>query len=145
MSVEEEKPAASFIAPAYPHMGKLEKEIWDRFLMTTNLTFTKIEYDVRVGPGNPPAAPLPPDIAAMWDALTKLRIDAVGYRKTEIWIFEVKVRAGRSALGQVDSYLYWFRKERNPSLPTQAAIVCKYVDNNIVEVAMAKNIWIFQV
>jgi hypothetical protein len=145
MSAEEEKPASTFIAPSYPHMGKLEKEIWDRFLMTTNLTFTKIEYDVRVVPGNPPVAPLPPDIQAMWDALTKLRIDAVGYRRSEIWIFEVKVRAGRSALGQLDAYLYWFRKERNPSVPIQLAIVCKVVDNNVREVALAKNIWIFQV
>ena len=143
--IEEEKPAWKFIQPRYPHMGPIEARIWSAFLEGTDLTFTKIEYDVRVGPGNMPSYSLPEDIANMWKSLTQLRIDAVGHRVGEIWIFEVKPRAGRSGLGQLLAYKTWYQHDYKPMKPIRLGIVCQEIDQNMIEVYKSYGIDIFQV
>ena len=136
-------PAIEWIRPRYPHMGPIEAMIWTDFLRKTNLEFINIEYDVKVGPGNIP--PGMEDIAREtgFDILTKLRIDAVGETKNEIWVFEVKYRAGRSALGQLIAYADWFMYEYSPKKPLRLAVVCRQVDNNMIEPFRRRGIEIF--
>jgi len=153
--------------PKYPHMGPKEAQIWDRFLATTNLKFIKIEYDVRVGPGNTPRYlierwrheyelykkgkisreeyQLTENIVKMARQLTQLRIDAVGETENEIWIFEVKGRAGRSALGQLLSYQYWYLRQFSPRKRVRLGIVCIDFDRNLLPLFEMHNITIFKV
>ena len=151
----------------FPHMGPMESKIWHKFLATTDLRFEKIEYDVRVGTGFIPKwleeeyriklelfrkgmisrrdFELTEATLKSVSALTKLRIDAVGYTKDAIWIFEVKPRAGRSALGQLESYYYWFIRQYRPTKPVRLACVCIEVDPNLVPIFNARGIRIFKV
>ncbi|MCD6590287.1 hypothetical protein J7K74_03850 [Candidatus Woesearchaeota archaeon] len=126
-------------------MGPMEKVIWDKFLLTTPLKFIKIEYDVRVGPGYVPKEKYPEYIIRMAKALTQLRIDAVGHQKERIWIFEVKPRAGRSALGQLESYRYWYIKDYKPTKPVQLAVVAYYIDPNLEPIFEHRGIYVFLV
>ena len=155
------------VIPRYPHMGPKESEIWHKFLATTNLNFIRIEYDVRVGTGFIPEFLWREykrkkelyekgiityrefrEIEAIIEsisALTKLRIDAVGETDKHIWIFEVKPRAGRSALGQLESYYYWYIRQYRPRKPVRLAVVCIEVDPNLVPIFRSRNIEIFKV
>jgi len=139
------RPAREFVRPSYPHMGPYESEIWQRFLLTTDMRFIKIDYDVRVGPGYDPGEQYPENIRKMAIALTQLRIDAVAETPNEIWIFEVKPRAGRSALGQLEAYGYWYLRQYRPTKLVRLAVVCREVDPNMVEVFRERGIHIFKV
>lgn len=134
-----------FIRNRYPHMGPKEAEIWTRFLLTTKMRFIDIWYDVRVGPGFDPGPTYDETIRRMAIQLTQLRIDAVGETEHEIWIFEVKPRAGRSALGQLTSYAYWYMRQKKPSKPLRLAVVCEDVDPNMPDVYRSRGIEIFKV
>jgi len=151
----------------YPHMGPEESRIWHKFLAMTSLRFINIEYDVRVGTGFIPKwleeeyktklelynkglisrkeLELTEATIKSVSALTKLRIDAVGETEREIWIFEVKPRAGRSALGQLESYYFWFIRQRRPTKPVRLACVCYEVDPNLEPIFASKGIRIFRV
>lgn len=78
-------------------------------------------------------------------ALTQLRIDAVCETEDAIWIFEIKPRAGRSALGQLESYHYWYVRQYRPSKPVRLAVVCYEVDKNLEPIFQSKGIYIFRV
>jgi len=134
-----------FWRPRYPHMSPTEQAIWDSFLKITKLEFIRVEYDVRVGPGYVPEWLKAPNLVKMSKMLTQLRIDAVGETKDEIWIFEVKPRAGRSALGQLESYGYWYIMQLAPRKPVRLAVVCRFIDPNMVEVFEARGISVFMV
>lgn len=151
----------------YPHMGPEESLIWHKFLATTPLDFIRIEYDVHVGTGYVPSS-----LYEEWrqkrklyekglitreeleeveaviksvTALTQLRIDAVCETEDAIWIFEIKPRAGRSALGQLESYHYWYVRQYRPSKPVRLAVVCYEVDKNLEPIFQSKGIYIFRV
>lgn len=162
-----EKPAHTFIRLRYPHMGPEEARIWTEFLRKTDMKFIRIDYDVRVGTGYVPKylidqleyykrmarinrkfqkdLELTRAIIKSVSSLTKLRIDAVGETNNEIWIFEVKPRAGRSALGQVEAYGYWYVKQFKPRKVVKLAIVCRDVDPNLVPIFEARGIYVFNV
>jgi len=155
------------ILPRYPHMGPQEAIIWHKFLAMNILDFIKIEYDVRVGTGYLPKwlemeyedkvrlyekglitrkeLEVTEAIIKSVTSLTKLRIDAVGETKDAIWIFEVKPRAGRSALGQLESYYYWYVRQYRPRKPVRLACVCYEVDPNLEPIFRSKGIYIFKV
>ena len=155
------------VVPRYPHLGPEEAKIWHKFLATTDLNFIKIEYDVHVGTGYIPDYLMKEylrrkeqyekgiitykefhEIEAVVKsitALTQLRIDAVGETEKNIWIFEVKPRAGRSALGQLESYHYWYVRQFRPSKPVRLAVVCYDDDKNLEPIFQSKGIEVFRV
>jgi len=155
------------VIPRYPHMGPEESKIWHKFLSITDLNFIRIDYDVHVGTGYLPEYLMREylrrkeqyekglityrefrEIEAVIEsitALTQLRIDAVGETDKHIWIFEVKPRAGRSALGQLESYHYWYIRQYRPTKPVRLAVVCYEVDANLEPIFRSKGIEIFKV
>ena len=88
----------------YLHMMPVEVPLWERFLSEHQEYFDSFSYDVHVGEGIPANPLWPENIKAMAKYVTQKRIDAVGYRKGEVWIIEVKPDAGLSAIGQLLSY-----------------------------------------
>ena len=139
----EELPTVHFLAPSYPALGPGESWIWDEFLSKSDLKFMGMFYNVRVGPGAPVSPEDPEVIKRMWKDLTRLRIDAVGLRSDELWIFEVKWRAGKTMLGQLEGYGIHILRELRPKLKVVLAGVCKEVDPNYVDIFRMKAIRIF--
>lgn len=115
----------------YPHLSTEDIGIWERFLDSYAGAYRAFDYDVRVGEGEEPLPTLEPKYRAMAKALTQKRIDAVGYRDNEIWIFEVKPRAALSALGQIISYTELYILTFNPTETIVPAVVCEMVDRDV--------------
>jgi len=155
------------VLPRYPHMGPHESIIWHKFLAMSPIRFIRIEYDVKVGTGFIPKwleeeyrvkldlyrkglisrreLELTEATIRSVSSLTKLRIDVVAETEKEIWIIEVKPRAGRSALGQLESYYWWYLRQYKPSKPVRLACVCYEVDPNLKPIFDAKGIRVFTV
>ena len=64
-------------------------ELWRKFLKLYEDRFDKFWYNVRVGAGTRPPLATSPEMQRMWWATTCLRIDVVGERPGESWVFEV--------------------------------------------------------
>lgn len=92
--------------------------LWNKYLADHGHEFTSFDYDVKVGEGIQPIEPVPANMAKDFVELTKKRIDAVGYMENGVTLFEIKPRAGSSALGQLLTYqsLYKLSYPNNPIL-----------------------------
>lgn len=88
----------------FVHMSQLDKAIWLRYLMAGGSQFAPFIYDLRVGDGvKMPTGSTDFDIRAAL-ALTTKRIDAIAFHANRVRIYEVKQRAGLSAIGQLVGY-----------------------------------------
>lgn len=85
--------------------------IWEHFIFNSPGYFDAVDYDVKVGKG----MELPPDAEEPYKSdmkyLSKKRIDVVGYRNSDIYIIEIKPRAGLQALGQAKGSAELYRIE----------------------------------
>ena len=115
----------------YPHMSIDDIPVWEKFLEGYASYYESFDYDIRVGEGEEPLPSLEPKYQEMARALTQKRIDAIGYRDNEIWIFEVKPRAAISALGQIISYTDLYYLTHQPSETIIPAIICNSVDSDV--------------
>ena len=115
--------ATKWIRTHYPHMLEDEARIWTKFLQTTELDFTKIDYDVHLGAGLLPLPTDPEYMRRLLSAVTKKRVDAVGETAEDIWIFEVKPRIGMIALGQLVNYVELYQAEYRPTKAIMLAAV----------------------
>ena len=129
----------------YAHMLPGETEIWDRFLAVTTIPFTRFDYDVHVGE-TPVVDPNTPDyLVPMIEAVYRKRIDAVGFTDHEIWLFEVKQRAGLSAMGQVLAYKALYVKDFRPRLPIKMGVVCELKSTDVDYLYSQHDIAVFMV
>jgi len=97
--------------PKYPHMLPIEVEIWDRFAREHAEEWDRFDYDVHVGSIPELPADTPEHTLRLAEAVMRKRIDAVGWRGNQPYLFEVKPRAGMSALGQLLTYRTLFRRD----------------------------------
>lgn len=97
--------------------------IWNAFLDRYGQGWEAFAYDVRVGPGSGAARDADLQTQAVFETLTKLRIDAVGYREGEITVFEVKPYAGISTVGQLVGYRALYIEDFRPGEPVRVAVV----------------------
>lgn len=107
----------------YPHMREEDIPLWNRFLDRYGEGWAGFDYDVRVGEASKAAVGQDEVAQRTWAALTKLRIDAVGYRAGEIWVFEVKPYAGIGTVGQLVGYRGEFVSEFHPVEPVRMGVV----------------------
>jgi len=96
----------------FTHMLPGDRVLWQRFLIRHGEYYDRFEYDVHLGEGVPISAAWPEWVQRAAKALTRKRVDVVGYRADEVWIFEVKPDAGLSAVGQLLGYKALWTKER---------------------------------
>jgi len=115
----------------YPHMLPADQLLWDVFLPKYGSYWDGFDYDIHVGEGVGPLPGYPPGIARAALSLTQKRIDAVGYRGSEVWVFEIKPHAGLSAIGQVLSYSELYDTAHPGGLVTHKAIVTDLTDADI--------------
>lgn len=112
-----------FLAERFVHMLSGDVSLWQRFLTQHGEYFDRFEYDVHVGQGVALDPAWPEEIIRVALALTRKRIDAVGYREDEVWLFEVKPDAGLSALGQILAYKALWERGRGTPARMYLAIV----------------------
>lgn len=104
--------------------------LWDRFLSKHGQYFDRFDYDVHVGIGVRAPGGLETAQVQAISSLTQKRIDAVGYRDDEVWIFEVKPDAGLSALGQLVGYRWLWQREREVPGRLYTAVVTDNVNED---------------
>lgn len=85
-------------------MAPADIPLWEAFLRQYGANYDRFVYDTQVGEGTPPPPDIPEFAKKDWQDLTKKRIDAIGFKSTAVEIFEVKPRAGLTALGQLLGY-----------------------------------------
>ncbi len=78
--------------------------VWNAFLDQYGAEWEAFEYDVAVGPAGGAAAAFDAQTRAVFEVLSRLRIDVVGYRPGEVWVLEVSGYAGISKVGQCVGY-----------------------------------------
>ena len=129
----------------YAHMLPGETEIWDRFLTVTKIPFTRFDYDVHVGELPDVPEGTPDYLIPLVQAVYRKRIDAVGFTDQEIWLFEVKQRAGLSAMGQVLAYKLLYVKDFQPGLPVKMGVVCELKSTDVDYLYSQHDIEVFMV
>ena len=129
----------------FPHMLKDEVEIWKRFRQIDPIPFLKLDYDVHVGTLPSGLGPLTPEMESLARAIYRKRIDVVGETEDEVWIIEIKPRAGMSTLGQLISYEALYEKEFSPTKPIRLAVVCERTEQDMEDLLVQYGIDIYQV
>ena len=118
--------------PRYEHMLPDERSIWHRFIVPRESNFIRIIYDLHLGEGTIPPPGASEQVKAVVAATSRKRVDAIGETPADITIFEVKQRAGMSALGQLLNYRALYLKEYNPRKPVRLAVVCERLEPDIL-------------
>ncbi|MGH7752672.1 MAG: hypothetical protein ACREN5_07635 [Gemmatimonadales bacterium] len=124
----------------YPHMREVDMPLWNRFLDLYGQGWEAFEYDVRVGPASGAARGFDPAAQAVFESLTKLRIDAVGFARDGIWLFEVKPFAGIGTVGQLVGYRDLFQRERPSVGAVRLGVVTDRFQPAVGEVFKAQGI-----
>jgi len=117
--------------PRYPHMSPGEEKLWDRYLAWTPYTFLKLTYDLHLGDSAPLDPTWEPWLVNLVLATSRKRVDVIGETSSEVIIFEVKERAGMSALGQLLCYEALYREEYKPTKPIKKAVITDRLPPNM--------------
>ncbi len=136
----------------YPGLTPREERVWRHWLVDHESEFDSFLYNVHVGEGVrvTPAEMLKTDavaaaIAESYRKATQLKIDCVGIRGNDWWIFEVEDRARTATLGQLLVYAQLLPKAVAGIGPTELAVVCRFIGPDMVEAFEENGIVIFQV
>lgn len=92
--------------PSYDGLLANSTELWRKFLKLYEDRFEKFWYNVRVGAGTRPPLTTSRDMQRMWWATTCLRIDVVGERPGESWVFEVAPHPTSRVVGNLQLYAH---------------------------------------
>lgn len=124
----------------YPHMKPNDVAIWERFIDLNPTRFDTCQYDVQVG-SPPPFNPIVNEATqGSADALYRLKIDVVAKKDGQIYIIELKEKAGASAVGQVKHYLDLYVRDEKPSNTPKAIIITNSVRQDLVEFAQKEGV-----
>ena len=123
MAFDLTRPAAPVVLAAYDGMARAEQAIWDRFLTSEENDYTGFLYNVRVGEVAQAPEGSEPQFQRMWADINQSRLDALGIRELDLTVFEVKVSAGLSALGQALGGRVLTEIDKDDPRPVQATIV----------------------
>lgn len=131
--------------PAYPHMLEIECDIWSRFLISFGDRWERYDYDVHVGSAAKVPAGAGEEMERFVKAVTRKRIDAVGWSEAIPTIFEVKPYAGMSALGQLEAYQLLYHSEF-PTVPEPGlAVVTDRLPLDMEGIFHLKGIQVYEV
>ena len=133
------------MAQPYPHLMPYEIPIWERFLSSPPFSLWRIEYDVHLGEGAVIDPNWPAWLVKVVRSTSKKRADVVVETDNELWILEIKVRAGFSCLGQLLGYGVLLLSEWAPTKPLRLGVVCERVAADIEPVLAEFGIDVFVV
>jgi len=78
-------------------------------------------------------------------AVSRVRADAMLKAKDAWWLFEVKTRAGLSAVGQAIGYAYLFSEAVAGELPVLSVIVCDKITMDVNAVCQHEGIGLYTI
>jgi hypothetical protein len=119
----------------YPHMGKNDAALWERFLDEYAGTFARVAYDVAVGGFRPDEATADEATRLGWHYSTAKKIDAVGERADDVWTMEVRPHASLGSVGNALGYAILAEIDGFTRKPIVACVVTDYADADIEIVA----------
>ena len=129
----------------YPHLKMHDIVIWERFIMAHPDFFESCDYDVVVGDFRGADIKLEPEWQADREYLGKYKIDVIGYREENIYIIEIKPKAGAKALGQIIMYDALYTRDFKPEGPTIAMIITDELMPNMQDLCQEHAIMIMKV
>lgn len=112
-------------------MSPGEEKLWERYLTWAPTQFQKLTYDVHLGDSAPMDPTWPPWLVNLVLATSRKRVDVIGETDKEVIIYEVKERAGMSALGQLLCYEALYREEYKPMKPIRKAVITDRLPPNM--------------
>ncbi len=124
----------------FPHLLPREVVLWNKYLDVHEKEFEHFEYDVHVGKGAELPIDVDPMIGKIALALSRKRIDVIGFKPKSITIFEVKPDSGLSAMGQLLAYLYLYKIDTRTTKPVATHIVSDRIDVDTRNAARAYGI-----
>jgi hypothetical protein len=144
-------PFGEQFAPFYPGLIPKEAELWRLWLRDHEGEWDRFEYNVGVGQGiNVSSRILAADPALdarmkeTFRQLTQKRIDVLGWKGPEAWIFEVEERPGMRALGQLTAYQTLLPKTRPDVGSLELALVCERIGSDMLEAFEAAHVLVWQ-
>ncbi len=143
MPIDLTRPSPPIIMAGYPGMAKAEQVIWDRFLTSAANFYEGFIYNVRVGELPPLPEGTEENLRMMWEAINQSRLDALGIAEDVLTVFEVKVSAGLSAIGQAIGGRVLTEGETDDPREINAAIVSNGFRPDVLSVAAALGIETF--
>lgn len=129
----------------YPQMSKKDTILWNRFIDKYPNKFDSVDFDIRVGPWSDFEPNIPNNILfdGIWNSLW--RVDAIGYKNSEIHIIEVKPNAMASAIGQVLCYNTLYRLQFKNLSSVSLAIITDIIKPPLKTCADNFNITLYTV
>jgi hypothetical protein len=109
------------------HMLPAESQLWSAWLSRYGQGWKNYRYDVHVGEGITVGPEYDIMTQGLAKALTQKRIDVVAERGNKVWIFEIKVQAALSALGQLLGYKTLYEKTQKDVREIRLAVVTDQV------------------
>lgn len=116
---------------SYPGMAKREVLIWNAFVRNVRLPKGTLYYGARVGRPIPAQAGESSWVTSVRQMTSRKRLDVVLRTPEAWWMFEVKVRAGLSAVGQAIGYEFLFSQAIAGETPVMSVLVCDYVTPDV--------------
>ncbi len=130
---------------SFPNMGAREAAIWLIFIRSGLLVPGPVYYGARVGDPLPVSPGGASWLRSVVNATSRKRIDAVVHSKGVWWLYEVKLRAGLSAIGQALGYEYLFGLAMGTAEAIVTCIVCDRASRNIPEVCAQTGVGLYVV
>ena len=126
----------------YPHMGKEDTAIWERFIEQNPRAFQNVAYDAVVGTGAKFDTTVNADTGGKSERLYKDKIDVVAETDEEFIIIEVKPNAGKGAIGQVEGYVELFIRDYAPEKTVRGMILTDILRTDMEFLVRKKDITI---
>jgi len=116
-------------------MSARDRELWLRFQESMPEGFIHFYFDVQVGTPVVEAPEEKPEIKAMIEQTTRLRIDAVGEKKNEYWLIELRPSAMCGAIGSILTYKTLWEEDPIDDKIITPVIVTDNTNRNIISAA----------
>lgn len=122
-----------------------ERRLWERFVSHPPFPLEDARFSVRLGQGIPVNPAWPKAIQRMARILTQKRADVIVTSGEDVWILEIKRRAGFSALGQLLGYGLLYVAEYDPVRSPRLGVIAESVMSDMLGVLSNYGIEVFLV
>lgn len=127
----------------YPHLSRAETDIWNRFVIKYPDFCDRVDYDIIVGSGPRPNENLDQEWENNAHYLGSYKIDVIGYKNDIIYIFELKQRAGPSAIGQLFSYMLLYQEQMAKGKEVEPVLITNQERPDMIKICKEHDIDFF--